>query len=242
MKVVFAGPSLSGTRQGHPSSIDFRAPAFQGDVYAAVVEGANVIGILDGFFESVSSVWHKEILHALSSGVRVFGAASMGALRAAECVDFGMIGVGEIFEAYRDGTLIDDDAVALAHGPSELGYMPLTVPLVNVIWTVAAWRARDLVDPDEAAVLLATARSIFFKDRTWRSVVEEARFVSERAASMLALVKLAAVDQKALDALMLVREVEMTDDSRTAPPSWEFSRTDQFERFLVRGQSNAPSM
>src|SRR5688572_32760283 len=52
------------------------------------------------------------------SGVRVFGAASMGALRAAELQPFGMIGVGQVFQAYRRGHLTDDDEVAVAHGPA----------------------------------------------------------------------------------------------------------------------------
>ena len=52
------------------------------------------IGIIDGVFLDVASVWHREILWALSQGVHVFGAASMGALRAAELDGFGMRGVG----------------------------------------------------------------------------------------------------------------------------------------------------
>ena len=36
-------------------------------------------------------------------GVHVFGAASMGALRAAELDGFGMRGIGRIYAAYRDG-------------------------------------------------------------------------------------------------------------------------------------------
>ena len=39
----------------------------------------------------------------MSEGVPVFGAASMGALRAAELHEFGMRGIGRIFEAFRDG-------------------------------------------------------------------------------------------------------------------------------------------
>ena len=33
------------------------------------------IGIIDGFFESVPSVWHKEILYAIHAGIPVFEAA-----------------------------------------------------------------------------------------------------------------------------------------------------------------------
>src|SRR4051794_1463402 len=105
---VFLGPSLSWNeaRNVLPNAT-FLPPAKAGDVYLAVKDGAMVIGIIDGFFEQVPAVWHKEVLYALSKGVHVFGAASMGALRAAELHPFGMIGVGRIFEAYRDGVLED---------------------------------------------------------------------------------------------------------------------------------------
>ena len=84
------------------------------------------IGIIDGYFQWAPAVWHKEILWAIQQGVHVFGAASMGALRAAELAPFGMRGVGRIFEAYRDGVLPgsgdepfeDDDEVAVVHGPA----------------------------------------------------------------------------------------------------------------------------
>jgi len=46
---------------------------------------------------------HHELLDALEEGVAVFGGASMGALRAAELWQHGMVGVGKIFRAYRDG-------------------------------------------------------------------------------------------------------------------------------------------
>jgi len=40
--------------------------------------------------------------------------------------------IGTIALAYASGVLDDDAAVALSHGPAELGYPPLTEPLVNV--------------------------------------------------------------------------------------------------------------
>ena len=46
----------------------------------------------------------------------VDGGGSLGALRAAECAHFGMIGVGEIFTRYMSGDLVDDCAVAQLHG------------------------------------------------------------------------------------------------------------------------------
>ena len=58
------------------------------------------IAIIDGYFERMAAVWHKEILVALEKGIAVWGAASMGALRAAELAPFGMVGVGAIYQAF----------------------------------------------------------------------------------------------------------------------------------------------
>ena len=63
----------------------FRPPAQQGDLLASVNQGgANVIGLIDGTFHQNLSVWHNEVCHLLSRGVIIYGASSMGALRAAE--------------------------------------------------------------------------------------------------------------------------------------------------------------
>ena len=55
----------------------------------AAVDGRAQV-IVDGSFQWTPAVWHKEILWAMGRGVHVFGAASMGALRAAELDGFGL--------------------------------------------------------------------------------------------------------------------------------------------------------
>ena len=73
--VVFIGPSLAladaqaQCAQCGIETIDWRAPARMGDVYRATLQGPDVILIIDGYFEQVSSVWHKEVLFVLSQGV-----------------------------------------------------------------------------------------------------------------------------------------------------------------------------
>src|SRR5262245_14346113 len=109
--VVFLGPSLPLGPAGAILDATSQAPVRQGDVLRVLAQKPDAIGIVDGFFERVPSVWHKEILLALSRGVRVYGAASMGALRAAELHAYGMIGVGQIFEQFKSGFLEDDDEV-----------------------------------------------------------------------------------------------------------------------------------
>ncbi len=172
--IVFAGPSLAGRQNLAQHGFDLRGPVRQGDVYLAALERPAAIGIIDGYFEDVPSVWHKEILWAISQGIVVLGAASMGALRAAELDAFGMTGIGAIYAAYRDGVLEDDDEVALVHGPEELGYPAMSVAMVNVRATCKAAVDCSLLSPAQADGLIHRAKAQFYKGRTWDSVLQDA--------------------------------------------------------------------
>ena len=114
---VFLGPSLPAEQATRLLDATYLPPIPQGDLLRLLDRKPRYVGIIDGYFETVPAVWHKEILLAMSSGVHVFGAASMGALRAAELHSFGMVGFGEIFQWYRDGKIIADDEVAVRCAP-----------------------------------------------------------------------------------------------------------------------------
>ncbi|NEJ74844.1 antibiotic resistance protein [Rhizobium phaseoli] len=227
MKIIFAGPSLPDAALLAGEAIRVLPPAVQGDVLAQVEQGANVIGLIDGGFEYAAPVWHKEILHALSLGVAVLGAASMGALRAAECHPFGMIGIGRIFEDYRSGRLVDDAAVALIHAPSALSSKPLTIPLVNVSATLDAMEDRGLLAAGLRQKLEDAASAIFFKKRTWRAIVEQCADMAEPGRpQLLAALVSNSVDQKRIDALELLKAVQDARDTRSnADPPWKLHET-----------------
>src|SRR5438270_1838145 len=171
--VIFAGPTLPPhARPISDSRIDWRPPVRQGDVYRAAMTRPAIIGIVDGYFEAVPTVWHKEVLWAMAEGIHVFGAASTGALRAAELDAFGMRGIGRIYEAYRDGIIEDDDEVAVLHGPEELGYPPLTEAMINIRATLAEAVRSGVVDPDLAERLTDIAKALFYKERTYEAVLQ----------------------------------------------------------------------
>lgn len=182
MKILFAGPSLSGTEfvplRTHEDrflpdhSLTCRGPAKCGDITRAVDEGYSVIGLVDGRFEDVAAVWHKEILYALSQGVSVLGAASMGALRAAECHPFGMIGIGEVFARYAFGGLEDDAAVAQVHAPAEFGYTAFTEAMVTIDATLDAALGGSAITPGEHALIRDKVNAVFFKDRSWARIFD----------------------------------------------------------------------
>jgi len=216
--IVFAGPSIFGLNCSAFDAVEFRPPAASGDILAAVRQGARSIGLIDGFFGNHAAVWHKEILYALSQGVAMVGAASMGALRAAECEPFGMVGVGEIFEAYRSGARSADSDVAVTHAPPELGYRPVTIALVDAEATIEAMDS--LLDQDEITRLLVAARQLHFSKRTWCSTVAAAG-LSPVVATLLAE---SGISVKKADALHLLTMVQR---GQLAPPSsnWLFQDT-----------------
>jgi hypothetical protein len=222
VKIVFVGPSLPDAAEHMPTDVIARAPAMQGDIMQAVREGAKIIGLIDGQFEFVAPVWHKEILFALSKGVTVLGSASMGALRAAECAEFGMIGIGKIFEDYDSGLRWDDADVALLYGPAELNYPPISLPMVNVDATLQQASDLGLISPDQQKAISSAAREVFFKDRTWKQIAQAADL--DRTI-MDEIVKNAYIDQKRADALALLKEIQKTDKCTQKEPNWTFNAT-----------------
>ena len=168
--VVFLGPSLPAAEARAIAPCTVLPPARQGDVWRALSRRPRAIALVDGLFEQVPSVWHREILDALAAGVRVLGGASMGALRAAELAPFGMAGVGTIARWVAEGR-VDDDAVALLHAGPEHGWAPFTVPLVNVLCAAERARAAGVLGVREARALEAAARGLFYQDRTWPALL-----------------------------------------------------------------------
>jgi hypothetical protein len=227
MKVIFAGPTLHGASFLPSADCQFRPPARQGDLYGAVKEGANVIGLIDGLYEYVPAIWHKEILFGLSQGVHILGAASMGALRAAECAAFGMIGVGEIYRDFASGLLEDDSDVAQAHAPPEMNFLPLSEPLVNVRATISRCLELSRITDAEHDQLQYAAKRIFFKDRTYRHLVSSAIQGPDRAQRVLANLRENKINLKLNDALMLIEVVTRMPDCRfVAEFDWTFEATD----------------
>ncbi len=238
MIVIFAGPSLPPAERPGGGGVRFLPPVAQGDIVRLLRRKPQpaAIAILDGFFEGVPAVLHKEILWALAEGVPVLGAASMGALRAAELHSCGMIGVGEIFAAYRDGILVDDDEVAVLHGPAEAGYPPVSEALVNIRATLAAARARGIVDPALEEALVELGRRIFYKERSWRRLLETAAAQGLDPAALEVLggwLPGGRVDRKREDARSLLAMLR----DPPAPPDrgWDFEWTGIFARIAGEG-------
>ena len=73
--IIFAGPTISAERAPAIAGVEWRPPARQGDIYKATLSRPAAIGLVDGYFEVIPTVWHKEILWAMTLGIHVYGAA-----------------------------------------------------------------------------------------------------------------------------------------------------------------------
>jgi hypothetical protein len=206
--VVFLGPSLPARLVPRHPALRQLPPVRRGDLPALLGQSPPParLAVIDGEFGQSLSVSVTELRDALRSGVEVWGASSMGALRAAECSVLGMRGVGWIYDQYATGGLEADDEVALLFDPD--GYRALTVPLVNVRWALRLAVSAGVVPVAAAPCLLAAARALHFEERTWAALCSLPGSGRLRMAAQ-ALAGFAgehptACDRKALDALQLL--------------------------------------
>ncbi len=211
---LFVGPSIPAAvvRERVPAAI-VCPPVRRGDLESLPDEA--VVGMIDGVFGQDLAVSPTEILQSISRGVRIMGASSMGALRAAELVDFGMVGVGRVFEMYRNGVIEGDDEVALVFDPQSME--ALSVPLVNVRYAVDRLGRPGTIDTVVGQRIVEAARRISYDERDYQLVLREAGLADDEQADKLREL-LESYDLKRNDALVVLDGIEaFASRPRVAP-------------------------
>jgi hypothetical protein len=233
---IFTGPTINHADavKIFPAGI-YHDPISQGDI-PKLIKNYNVkaVAIIDGFFEGVPSVWHKEILHALSENIFVFGSSSMGALRAAELHDFGMVGTGEIFNLYYNKIIEDDDEVAVLHGPKEIGYHPFSEAMVNIRATLKKAIDFQIINYEDACKIIYNAKELFYKKRNYHEIIKKVDISSEKKEKFIHWVEIEKVDQKRKDAEQLLYHLSSFNFSSEIKLNFIFNKT----VFWRNGQDN----
>ena len=208
--VVYTGTSISHSDARKILDADYRAPVRRHDLRRILASPPEIIGIIDGVFFDNAAVAHREIIEALKSGIIIVGGGSMGALRASELETYGMIGVGKVFEMYKNGIIESDDEVAVTFdaGSNEA----LSVPLVNIRMTVEAAKNAGVIDPVQAAAIIGIARKLFYPDRNYQNVVFESEkngiISGIEKKKLLDFIKLNEVDIKYQDAILVLEKIK----------------------------------
>lgn len=206
---VFGGPSLSGQKPA--AGIDVYPPATRGAFSAAVSTGYKVIGFIDGALEEADRVPLAELRAVLARpGILFYGGASLGAVRAAQLERAGMRGVGHVFRLLRRRSLTDSDEVFLLHAPEGLRYRPLTIPLVNIRYTLRRLRRAGYVSAPEEQALITYMRDVpwFDRDRPALSAAFYTACGGSRSTRLLQSFDRLYRDVKREDAMAVCRAIE----------------------------------
>jgi hypothetical protein len=78
-----------------------------------------------------------------------------------------MVGVGIIFKQYRDGVLEDDDEVAIAHGPAEIGFQAASEAMVNIRMTLQKAERLNVISTELRVALEKIGKDLFYPDRNY---------------------------------------------------------------------------
>nr|WP_237518582.1 TfuA-like protein [Streptomyces sp. SID5910] len=158
----------------HDQAVRVLPPIRHGDLFHPQITPGDTVVIIDGVYHHSPAIRHKEIIWALARGVRVIGAASIGALRAAELTECGMLGVGSVWYSYVSGQLDGDDEVAVAQSTNG-DLRSCTWPLVRVRKVASAAALLQVLTPAEAHHLIRDLADVYYAHRSLDAVMQVSR-------------------------------------------------------------------
>ncbi|HNR25895.1 MAG TPA: TfuA-related McrA-glycine thioamidation protein [Methanobacteriaceae archaeon] len=204
--IIFTGPSLSPEEAKKILKADYRPPVGRGDVTKAIHDNPVIIGIIDGVFHQKPAVSHREIMDALDVGIKVVGGASMGALRSAELEDMGMIGVGRVFQAYKNGLVESDDDVAVVFEPSS--YEQLSEALVSMKYNFDKAVKKGIISHEDLEKLYTTAKAIYYPKRNYNLVFRNSHLEDRKINSLKKFLAREGRDIKKQDAMEVLNYIK----------------------------------
>ena len=183
----------------------YKRPIQRGDLAQALKENPNIIGIIDGVFHQNSAVGHKEILSVLKKGIEVYGASSMGALRASELDTLGMVGIGYVYNQYASGEVDSDDDVAVMLDSQTLE--PLSEQLINMKYVFENAAAENILTLAEKDELLAIGKRTFYPKRNYAQTLKESSLDDTKKGELIDFIR-KSKDIKKEDAKDLLRHIK----------------------------------
>lgn len=183
--IIFVGPSLSLQKARKIFDADYRGPAKKGDLLVLSASSLislknrpnaiNFVGLIDGLFLQDYPPTPIEVFQLLSNkNFRVVGGASIGALRAVELEKFGMVGIGKVFELFKNGTTNADDEVAVTFHPGD-GVSIQSEAMIDIRFNLFIAHKKNIITKRTKHIIAKTAKSIYFPYRNYSNVIEETR-------------------------------------------------------------------
>ncbi len=209
--IVYAGLSIPFDEareildSNENNKVIYKRPIKRGDLNLALKEHPDIIVIIDGVFHQNSAVGHKEILSVIDSGVKVFGASSMGALRASELDTLGMTGMGYVYNQYTSGEVDSDDDVAVMLDSETLE--ALSEPLINMKYVFTNAVSENIISKSEKDELLSIAKKTYYPKRNYSQTLSESSLDDDKKDKLIDFIR-QSPDIKKEDARKLLEHVK----------------------------------
>jgi hypothetical protein len=204
--VVFIGPSLPLNEAREILDAEYYPPVARDDVAILLNDPPDIIGIIDGVFHQQPAVSHREILRALEAGVIIVGGSSMGALRSAELDYAGMIGIGEVYQSYRDGKIESDDDVAIVFNPET--HELFSEALVSMNYNFQMAKKEGIITASDVKNLYETAKNIYYPQRTYTRVLKNSNLEDDKKKELKDYLANNGIDIKAEDAKKVLEYIK----------------------------------
>ncbi|MDP1551956.1 MAG: TfuA-related McrA-glycine thioamidation protein, partial [Methanobacteriaceae archaeon] len=185
---------------------DYRPPIKRGDIIYALNSNPDVIVIIDGVFHQEPAVSHREILEAIKRGVKVVGASSMGALRASELDDMGMIGIGYVYKQYKSGSVESDDDVAVILNPKT--YQQLSDSLISINYNLKKAHDHGILSESELLIMRDVSKSIYYPKRSYEKIFKDSNLDEKIIDSLKKFIIEHGCDVKRNDAIEVLNYVK----------------------------------
>ncbi len=183
----------------------YKRPIKRGDLNHDIKENPDIIGIIDGVFHQSSAVGHREILNVIKKGIEVYGASSMGALRASELDSLGMHGIGYVYNQYATGKIVSDDDVAVMLDSETLE--ALSVPLINMDYVFNNACAENIITDNEKDELLKIAKETYYPQRNYAQTLSKSTLDSAKKDNLINYIR-TSKDIKKEDAKELIKHIK----------------------------------
>jgi len=163
----------------------------------------------------------------------------MGALRAAELAEFGMLGIGEVYREFANGQLDGDDEVAVAHLGEAHQYRQISDSMVDIRHTLRKAVRIGIIDGVTADEIVGMLKAAHFPSRRLVEAVEQAQkiFPGEAEALRDWIECGNFVQQKRRDAVLALNILRDKVPDKTLRPSVQWTR---YISFLAREVSCTP--
>ena len=172
LPIIFLGPSLQINKAKKIINAEFKPPARKGDfINLSLLRDKRDIVLIDGVFLQEYPPTPIEVFQVINNkNFKVYGASSIGALRAVELEKFGMKGMGKIFELFKKNLINSDDEIAVTFDSE---YNLLSEAMIDIRYNIFLGWKKGIIDKETKDIMVKLAKRIYFPFRSYENIIRK---------------------------------------------------------------------